>query len=741
MVEKQPEKIKGALSKIVYKNPDNDYFIGRLITEEDHRQITVVGYGLNINPGEMITATGCWVNNKKYGLQFEIECIEVAVPATEEGIKKYLGSGLIRGIGPVIASRIVKTFGLDTLNIMDSHPGRLNEVEGLGKKRINLIKLEWKKQRDIRDIMIFMQSCGISTNYSIKIYNSYGNNSTNILKTNPYRLIEDVAGIGFKTADSIAFKMGIEKDSFFRIKSGILYLLNEVTDSGNCYYPLEDFYRSAMELLECGEPVIIKAVKELHDEGKIVTSDNGNGRIYLKQIYEDEQYVASALAGIRDTKKFFDYNPETNLQSESQIDKSFQQVNTDLIQKEILRISVEKNIELDEIQTEAVIKAIYEKVLVITGSPGTGKSTILDIITSYYDSHSCKVMICAPTGRAAKRLTEATGKEASTIHRLLKYQPKINRFLKDENNPLDSDLVVVDEASMIDIRLFKALIKSLKKTTTLILVGDVDQLPAVGPGNVLSDIIASGVFTVVKLERIYRQGGKSRIIYNAHRIRDGLFPVIARNQDTDDFFFIDRIEPDEVVELILHLLIKRIPSSFDYDPLKDIQVIVPTNRGVVGVNNLNLKIQEQLNKNNTRVFGEVTGFKLKDRVIQLKNNYEKEVYNGDIGFISETDNEMKTITVDYDSRQVQYDFYDLDQLSLSYAISIHKSQGSEFKCVIIPILTSHYMLLQRNLLYTAITRARELAILIGSKKAIGIAVNKNIVEQRFTSLKELLKKF
>ncbi len=300
---------------------------------------------------------------------------------------------------------------------------------------------------------------------------------------------------------------------------------------------------------------------------------------------------------------------------------------------------------------------------------------------------------------------------------------------------------MVDEASMIDIRLFKALIKSLKKTTTLILVGDVDQLPAVGPGNVLSDIIASGVFTVVKLERIYRQGGKSRIIYNAHRIRDGLFPVIARNQDTDDFFFIDRIEPDEVVELILHLLIKRIPSSFDYDPLKDIQVIVPTNRGVVGVNNLNLKIQEQLNKNNTRVFGEVTGFKLKDRVIQLKNNYEKEVYNGDIGFISETDNEMKTITVDYDSRQVQYDFYDLDQLSLSYAISIHKSQGSEFKCVIIPILTSHYMLLQRNLLYTAITRARELAILIGSKKAIGIAVNKNIVEQRFTSLKELLKKF
>jgi exodeoxyribonuclease V alpha subunit len=724
MAQQQTDTIKGILSKIVYKNPDNDYFIGRLQNEDNNQQITVVGYTLDIKPGEKISATGRWVNSKKYGPQFEIQCIDVMVPATEEGIERYLGSGLIKGIGPVIASRIVKAFGLETLEIMDKHPGRLNEVEGLGNKRIELIKDEWKKQKDIREIMIFMQSCGISNNYSAKIYNSYGNNSISILKTNPYKLIEDITGIGFKTADSIAGRMGIEKESEFRIKSGLLYLLNEITDAGNCYYPVEDFFRAATQLLECGETAIINASKQLEAEGKIIIDNNADGRIYLKNIFEDEIFVASMLKDIRDTTASFPENNSSKLQAEKFLN-SFTWQNG-------------QKIDLDEIQMEAVLKSISEKVLIITGSPGTGKSTILDVITRYYDNLSKKILICAPTGRAAKRLTEATGREAKTIHRLLKYQPKINRFLKDENDPLDADLVIVDEASMIDIRLFKAFLKSLKKTTSLILVGDVDQLPAVGPGNILSDIIASNAFTVVKLERIYRQGGKSRIIYNAHRIRDGLFPSIMKNDDNSDFFFVDRIEPQQVVELVLELLTERIPSSFNYDPVRDIQVIVPTNRGIVGAGNLNVRIQERLNKDGPYISKGFSDFKLRDRVIQLKNNYEKEVYNGDIGSICDLDNEMKTITVDFDGRNVQYDFYDLDQLSLSYAISIHKSQGSEFKCVIIPILTSHYMLLQRNLLYTAITRARELAVLIGSKKAIGIAVNKNIVEQRFTSLRELL---
>ena len=737
MVECQPETISGILSKIVYKNPDNDYFIGRLLSEDNNQTITVVGYTLDIKPGERITASGKWVHNKKYGRQFEIAGIEVIVPTTEEGIEKYLGSGLIKGVGPVIAGRIVKVFGLDTLEVLDKDPGRLNEVEGLGRKRIELIKDEWKKQKDIRQIMIFMQSCGISNNYAIKIYSAYGNNSTSILKTNPYRLIEDITGIGFKTADRIAGQMGVEKESNFRIKSGIVYLLNELTDAGNCYYPVEDFYRTAMELLEAGEPLIIDAANELVKEGKIIFQENGINRIYLKQIYDDEVFASSKLLKIRDNKASVGLDKDDKKPGGGS--GSAKTGNIDIIEGKILETAKNNGIELDEIQFQAVIKSISEKVMIITGSPGTGKSTILNIITSYYEQNSKKVLICAPTGRAAKRLTEATGKEARTIHRLLRYQPRVNRFLKDENNPLDADLVIVDEASMIDIRLLKSLLKSIKESTTLILVGDVDQLPAVGPGNILADIINSNAFTVIRLERIYRQEGKSRIIYNAHRIRDGLFPAISKT-DSNDFFFIDRTEPEEVVELIIQLLADRIPSSFKYDPLKDIQVIVPTNRGVVGVNNLNSKIQERLNKNSLYVSRGIADFKLRDRVIQLKNNYEKEVYNGDIGFICNIDLEMKTITVDYDRRFVEYDFYDLDQLSLSYAISIHKSQGSEFKCVIIPILTSHYMLLQRNLLYTAITRAKELAILVGSKKAIGIAVNKNIVEQRFTSLKDLIKK-
>jgi len=737
MVECQPDKISGILSKIVYKNPDNDYFIGRLLSEDNNQTITVVGYTLDIKPGERITASGKWVHNKKYGRQFEIDSIEVMVPTTEEGIEKYLGSGLIKGVGPVIAGRIVKIFGLDTLEVLDKDPGRLNEIEGLGRKRIELIKDEWKKQKDIRQIMIFMQSCGISNNYAIKIYNTYGNNSISILKTNPYRLIEDITGVGFKTADRIAGQMGIEKESNFRIKSGIVYLLNELTDAGNCYYPVEDFYRTAMELLEAGEPLIIEAANELVKEGKIIFNENGINRIYLKQIYDDEVFASSKLIKIRDNRAFAGLDKEET--NPDGVSSPVKKGNIDILEDKILETAKNNGIELDEIQFQAALKSISEKVMIITGSPGTGKSTILNIITSYYEQNSKKVLVCAPTGRAAKRLSESTGKDAKTIHRLLKYQPKINRFLKDENDPLDADLVIVDEASMIDIKLLKSLLKSIKDTTTLILVGDVDQLPAVGPGNILSDIINSNAFTVIRLERIYRQEGKSRIVYNAHRIRDGLFPAIAKT-DSNDFFFIDRTEPEEVVELILQLLTDRIPSSFKYDPLKDIQVIVPTNRGIVGVNNLNSKIQERLNKNSLYIARGIADFKLQDRVIQLKNNYEKEVYNGDIGFICNIDLEMKIITVDYEGRFVEYDFYDLDQLSLSYAISIHKSQGSEFKCVIIPILTSHYMLLQRNLLYTAITRAKELAVLVGSKKAIGIAVNKNIVEQRFTSLKDLLKK-
>ncbi len=731
MPENQPEKIKGVLNKIIYRSPDNNYFIGKMLSEEDNRTITVVGHAQDIQPGESLTVCGKWVFNNKYGKQFEIESIEVMAPATEAGIEKYLGSGLIKGIGPVMAKRVVAKFKLDTLKILDTDTERLNEIDGFGEKRIELVRNEWKKQKYVREIMIFMQDSGISNNYAVKIYNIYKNDSVSVLKSNPYRLIEDISGIGFKTADRIAERLGIQKDSEFRIKSGIIFLLNQLTGAGNCYYPFEDFVKAAMDLLQCGETILLESARLLSDEGRIVLENTSSEeKIYLKSIYEDEVYSSEKLIEVRDFKN--------NIKDDEPLKKKENLFAHNLLSgmdKKIEEISLAAGIELDEIQKEAVKKAVTEKILIITGSPGTGKSTILNVAITYFEHLGKTVTVGAPTGRASKRLTEATGKEAKTIHRLLKYQPKINRFLKDENNPINTDVLIIDEASMIDIRLFKSLLKAVKKSTCLVLVGDIDQLPAVGPGNILSDMISSKSFSVVRLEHIYRQDGKSRIIYNAHLIRDGLYPVLSESE-YKDFFFINKTDPEQVIGTIEELLIERIPKTFGYDPFFDIQVIVPTNKGSVGVESLNLRIQKKLNKNSLCVQRGLYEFRLGDRVIQLKNNYEKEVFNGDIGFVKNVDLEMKVLGIEFDKRLVEYDFYDLDQVSLSYAITIHKSQGSEFKCVIIPILTSHYILLQRNLLYTALTRAKELAILIGSKKAIGIAVSKNIVEQRFTSLKE-----
>ncbi|MCL4378708.1 MAG: ATP-dependent RecD-like DNA helicase [Actinobacteria bacterium] len=713
-------KIKGVLERIVYKNPENDYFIGKLRTEDGNEIITITGYSIEIQPGEKIEISGKWVFNKKYGKQFEIKNIEFLNPTTVEGIEKYLGSGLIKGIGPAMSRKIVSKFKLETLDILDYNPERLSEIEGFGNRRIGMIKNEWKKQKDVREIMIFMQSYGISNSYAIKIYNIYGSNSVNILRSNPYKLIEDVVGIGFRTADKISEKLGIEKDSIFRIKSGIVYLMNEATDSGHCYYPFDEFIEIAQNLLEVERSQIYESIKILEEEGKIIIIEEGIKKIYLKNIFDDEKYVCEKLLELN--------NCHNN---------KFSHENTDLVIN-INKISGENNVLLDEIQIEAITKSLNEKILIITGSPGTGKSTILNFIIKLFEQNKKKVLIAAPTGRAAKRLTEATSKEAKTIHRLLKYQPKINKFLKNEDDNLDADLVIIDEASMLDIRLVKSLLKAIGRDTYLIFVGDIDQLPAVGPGNVLADIINSGIFPVVELKKIYRQEGNSQIILNAHKIRDGIYPNISRS-NYNDFFFIDKIDPEQVVELILNLITQKIPGSFGYDPFNDIQVLVPTHKGIVGVSNLNQKIQERLNKNKPMLTRGNTVYKVNDKVIQLKNNYEKDVYNGDIGFIKSIDLEMKELTVNYDGRNIDYDFYDLDEISLSYAISIHKSQGSEFKCVIIPILTSHYMLLQRNLLYTAITRAREVAVIIGSKKAIGIAVNKNPVERRYTALKDILK--
>jgi len=712
-------KLKGILEKIIFKNSSNGYIIAKFKLDDEKIVETVFGIVFEANPGEHLEIAGEYVNNPKYGRQFKINNINTLPPATTEEIEKYLGSGLIKGIGPAIAKKIVSFFKEKTLEILDKDINKLSEIDGLGIKRVDMIKKEWVRHSKIKDIMIFLQSLEITPAYAKKIFNRYGDNSIKVIRENPYRLCDEIFGIGFKIADKIAKNAGIEKESVFRIKSGIIYMLGQLQEAGNCYFPYDMLLEQAKDFLDIEINDIKKTLDILSKEKDIIVSDD---KIYLFETYNDEKFVAEELIKIKKEP----LKTRLNL------------INIENRIKEISKIS---KIEIDEYQQEAVISAVSEKILVITGSPGTGKSTILNYILKIFEMDNKNVKLAAPTGRASKRLSETTGKEAKTIHRLLEYNPKLNTFLKNNRRKLSCDLLIIDEASMLDIKLMKNLIDAIDYKTRIIFVGDVDQLPSVGPGNVLNDIINSKVFKVVRLNKIYRQFGRSKIIYNAHRIRDGLYPSLIFNSEDDninDFYFIEKSEQEDVVNTILKMLFYNLPNKFGFDPLKDVQILVPVNKGIVGVENLNLRIQEKFNSNLKKIMRGSTEFRLNDKIIQQKNNYEKDVYNGDIGFIKDIDFELQEFKVDFSGKIVTYNFYDTDEINLSYAISIHKSQGSEFKCVIVPILTSHYMLLQRNLLYTAITRAKELVVLIGSKKAIGMAVSKNNVENRFTNLKLLL---
>jgi len=712
-------KLKGILERIIFKNSETGYTVAKFKVDNENKAETVFGIMLEVNPGEHIELIGEFINNPKYGRQFKINNFNIIPPATIEGIEKYLGSGLIKGIGPAMAKRIVSCFKEKTLEILDKDINKLKEINGFGVKRINLIKKEWEKQSKIKDIMIFLQSLEITPAYAKKIYNKYGDNSINIIKENPYRLCDEIFGIGFKIADKIAKNAGISKDSVFRIKSGIIYMLGQLQEAGHCYFPYEMLLEQAKDFLDVEINDIKKTLSIINREKDIIIIDD---KVYLFNTYNDEITVANELI---------------KLKKEPLISR-LSLINIESKIKEISKIT---KISIDKDQLEAIKNAITEKILIITGSPGTGKSTILNYILKIFEMENRNVKLAAPTGRAAKRLSETTGREAKTIHRLLEYNPKLNTFSKNKNSKLSCDVLVIDEASMLDIRLMKNLLDAIDYKTRIIFVGDVDQLPSVGPGNVLSDIINSKAFKVIRLNKIYRQFGKSRIIYNAHRIRDGIYPKLDfdyKEDDINDFYFIEKYDQEDVINTILKMLLNNLPKKFGFDPLRDIQVLVPVNKGIVGVDNLNFRIQEKFNNNFKKIIRGSTEFRLNDKVIQLKNDYEKDVYNGDIGFIKDIDFEFQEFKIDFGDKIVAYNFYDTDEINLSYAISIHKSQGSEFKCVIIPILTSHYMLLQRNLLYTAITRAKELAVLVGSKKAIGMAVSKNNAENRFTSLKQLL---
>ena len=718
-------EIKGQVERITYRNEKNSYTIAKMKVGGRHDLVTIVGNLLSVSPGEVLTLKGEWHNHPKFGEQFKITSYESVVPATVKGIERYLGSGLIKGIGPVMAKRLVDKFALETLTVIESNIKRLHEVEGIGDKRIEMIKKAWNDQKEIRDVMLFLRGHEVSPTYGAKIYKQYGKESIKVVQQNPYRLATDIFGIGFITADKIAEKLGISKESQIRAEAGILYVLHQLSDNGHVYYPYEPLVEECKKILGLEREVIVKAFGKIAEDRKIIIEDlnteefkENNKAVYLGKFHVCEVGVASML--------------KTLMQFPKQL-RSFDR------NKAIDWVQGELKIQLAENQIHAVKEAIEKKVMVVTGGPGTGKTTIINSIIRIYKKLGQRVLLAAPTGRAAKRMQEATGHEAKTIHRLLEFSPKEGRFKRDEDNPLRADLIVIDEGSMVDTVLMYQFLNAVPREATLILVGDVDQLPSVGAGNVLKDTIDSGSIPTVRLTEIFRQAKESMIIVNAHRVNIGEMPVVEHHRShPQDFFFFQIEEPEKALEKIIELCRDRIPQRFGYKPIEDIQVLTPMHRGVVGASNLNTELQKCLNPSTDELMRGGKTLKVGDKVMQIRNNYDKEVFNGDIGRITRIDREEQEVVVNYDGRAVSYEYPDLDEIVLAYAVSVHKSQGSEYPVVVIPILTQHYMLLQRNLLYTGITRGKKMVVLVGTKTAIAIAIKNNKPQKRYTLLRDRL---
>jgi len=720
-------ELQGQLERITYTNDENGFTIAKVKIPGRQDLVCVVGNLMAPMPGEIIKMQGEWTNHPKFGEQFKIVFYKSMVPATVHGIQKYLGSGLIKGIGPVMAKRIVKKFGEDTLDIIEADVEKLSQVDGIGTKRIEMIKKAWADQKEIREVMIFLQSHGVSSGYATKIFKQYGNESIRVVKENPYRLATDIFGIGFITADKIAEKLGFAKDSELRAEAGILYVLHQLSDDGHVYYPYDPLIEKCQEILQVDREVIVKAIGTIALAKRIVIEDlnegpedyqENNKAVYLAKFHVSETSIAKRM-------KILLSHP-----------KSIRRMDVD---KAVMWVQDKLSITLAEKQVEAVKCAARSKVMVLTGQPGTGKTTIINAILKIFHAVGAKILLAAPTGRAAKRMSEATGYEAKTIHRLLEYSPKKAGFQKHDEHPLDCDLLIVDEFSMVDCILMHYLLKAVPLYATFIMVGDVNQIPSVGAGNVLNDIISSGVVPVVELNEIFRQAQQSSIIVNAHKINAGIVPSFKPSNDKlDDFYFLAREDPDEALKLILELVKERIPNKFGFDPIDDIQVLTPMHKGSIGAGNLNTELQAALNANGQEMTRGGRSFRVNDKVMQIKNNYDKDVFNGDIGRILMIDQETQQMTILFDGRKVDYDFTDLDEVVLAYAVSIHKAQGSQYPVVIIPVHTQHYVLLQRNLIYTGITRGRKLVVLVGTKKALAIAVKNNKTQMRYTRLKKRL---
>jgi exodeoxyribonuclease V alpha subunit len=722
-------ELTGQVERITYTNEENGYTVAKIRVKGRGDLVTVIGSLMAPAPGEVISMQGQWTRHPQYGEQFKVIAFQTAVPATVSGIQKYLGSGLIKGIGPVMARRIVKCFGKDTLDVIEENAERLLEVPGIGQKRLHIIREAWADQREIRDVMLFLQSHGVSAAYAAKIFKAYGAQAVAVVKDNPYRLAMDIFGIGFITADRIAEKLGFANDHPLRAEAGILYVLHQMVEDGHCFFPGRQLLQKCEEVLESGRDILIAALGRLSDAGKVIVED-----LSARKPSSEDPLKAVYLA----TYHYCETHVARLLKTLQQVPKSIRDVKQDTA---IAWVHQKTAFPLAAKQVEAIKVAIQSKIMVITGGPGTGKTTIINAILKIYAALQVNILLAAPTGRAAKRMSETTGHDAKTIHRLLEFSVQKGGFKRNADQPLACDLVIIDEASMIDIVLMYHLLRAIPPHATLILVGDVNQLPSVGAGNVLKDIIASGVFDVVELSDIFRQARESQIIVNAHRINSGLFPYIEQQEKAGpqtDFYFIAQDEPEKVLQTIETLVTERIPSRFGLNPLEDIQVLTPMHRGIVGAENLNLRLQVRLNPGEAGLVRGNRRLRVNDKVMQIKNNYDREVFNGDIGRIVRIDYDMQEVIIHFDSRQIPYDFSDLDEIVLAYAISVHKSQGSEYPAVILPVMTQHYIMLQRNLIYTAITRGRELVIMIGSRKALAIAIRNNRIQKRYTRLKQRL---
>lgn len=718
---KDTHQIFGYIERITFHNNENGYTVAHLKAQKRKDLVCIVGYLPGIKPGQTIRCDGSWKHHMIHGQQFEISKFQVEAPADLIGIKKYLGSGLIKGIGHKYASNIVEKFGIDTLNIIDNTPERLLEVPGLGAKRVEKIKTCWTEQKSIREVMVFLQTYGVSPAFAQKIFRAYGKQCIEKVKNNPFHLARDIFGIGFKSADAIAQKMGIAKESEVRIDAGVEYVLSQLSNDGHVCYPVDEFLNEAEKLLESPQEKIRERLPILQQEQRIELAqrlDNGKQRpfIWLRTLYLSELGIGKELLRLKKGQS------------------TLRQAN---LEKAIAWVQEQQNIQLAQNQIEAIKQALLGKTHIITGGPGTGKSTITNSILKIFEILTSKIFLAAPTGRAAKRMSEITGKKALTIHRLLEFDFKNGGFKRNRQNPLDCDLVIIDEASMIDTQLMNSLLKAIPDHSRIIFVGDVDQLPSVGPGNVLKDMIESHGLSVTILNEIFRQAAGSAIITNAHRINKGVYPNLY-NGPNSDFFFMECQEPEEVLNTIIKLVYQRLPNKYGFNPKQDIQVLTPMRKGVIGTQNLNHHLQKILNPNQQGLHHGGQSFNVGDKVMQIRNNYDKEVFNGDIGYILEIDSVDQQLVVQFDDKIVEYDFDELDELVLAYAISVHKFQGSQCLCLVMPIHTSHFLMLRRNLIYTGITRGQKLVVLVGTKKAMAIAVSNDDVKKRYTSLKQTL---